>query len=68
MNVEDKAKEMLKRSRLCGKCQLLKSCFPDMAKACADAFVDGYKKGWREHTYQAKRRIRDEYFEGHADK
>lgn len=64
MRVEERALKILQRSRMCVKCELLNVCVPNMAKACAAAFVDGYKKGWREHAYQSKRKARHECVEG----
>ena len=58
MRVEERALQILQRSRMCVKCKLLDECTPKMAKACAEAFVDGFKKGWREHAYQSKRRVK----------
>lgn len=52
---------------MCVKCELLNVCVPNMAKACAAAFVNGYKKGWREHAYQSKRKARHECIESDQD-
>lgn len=67
MRVEERALQILQRSRMCVKCSLLDECVPKMAKACASVFVKGYKHGWREHAYQSKRKARHECIESGQD-
>jgi hypothetical protein len=58
MNVEEKAKEMNGRSRMCRKCRYGMACPAEVLEVCSRAFVDGFKKGWREHAYQSKRKAK----------
>jgi hypothetical protein len=58
MNVEERAKEMNGRSRMCGKCRYGMACPAEVLEVCSRSFVDGFKKGWREHAYQSKRKAK----------
>lgn len=51
MRAKARKRQANRRIRTC-------QCTPDMAKVCRAAFIDGFKKGWREHAYQSKRKAR----------
>lgn len=67
MNVEDRAKQANGRSRACARCRYVKRGSVSICNACSAAFVEGYKRGWKEHAYQSKRRARGEYPENNQD-
>lgn len=58
MSVEERAREMNGRSRMCAKCKYGMACPADVLEVCSRSFIDGFKKGMREHAYQSKRRAR----------
>ena len=58
MSVEERAKQMNGRSRMCAKCRYGMACPEGVLEVCSRSFVDGFKKGWREHAYQSKRKAR----------
>ena len=46
------------KSRACGKCPLgITNCNETIAKVCRDAFVEGYKKGYKQSKEDEKERI-----------
>lgn len=67
MNVEEKAKQFNGRSRMCAKCKHASPCPPQMMEVCNRAFIEGFTKGWREHAYQSKRKVRHECVESDKD-
>lgn len=49
LSVLDKARQANGRSRACQKCRFyMNMANIEVCKVCANAFVDGYQKGWKE--------------------
>ena len=47
-SVEQMAKEANGRSRACVNCSLFMNCNLITQKICSDAFIEGYKKGYKQ--------------------
>ena len=47
-SVEQMAKEANGRSRACNICHLFMKCNMIIQKICSDAFIEGYKKGYKQ--------------------
>lgn len=47
-SVEQMAKEANRRSRACVNCSIRMKCSMITQKICSDAFIEGYKKGYKQ--------------------
>ena len=47
-SVEQMAKEANGRSRACVNCSIFMNCNMITQKICSDAFIEGYKKGYKQ--------------------
>lgn len=58
MDIQKLALKANGKSRACGKCPLgITNCNETIAKVCRDAFVEGYKKGYKQSKEDEKERI-----------
>lgn len=48
VSIDSKADTTYRRRRACRVCEIKDSCTPLMARACKDAFIEGYKKGYKQ--------------------
>ena len=52
ISIECKAATTYERRRACQCCEIKDSCTPAIAKACRNAFIDGYKKGYKQSKHE----------------
>lgn len=58
MDIQKLALKANGKSRACGKCPLgIANCNETIAQVCRDAFVEGYKKGYKQSKEDEKERI-----------
>lgn len=58
MGLQEKALKANGLSRACGKCKLgMRRCTPEIAEVCKNAFVGGYKKGYKQSEGEHNEKI-----------
>lgn len=58
MSLQDKALKANGLSRACGKCKIgQRRCTPEIAVVCKNAFVEGYKKGYKQSKNEHNEKI-----------